>query len=91
MTPQTEEQLFLEIRDLIIDAVGLHHLNPADFKVDTSLMQGGLALDSVDILEIVVVLEQHYGFKVSSPDMGAKYFRNLGTIVELVKLQKAAI
>ena len=55
MTQTTDDHLSAEIRNLIIDAVGLHHLKPEDFKSDTSFLQGGLALDSVDILEIVVV------------------------------------
>lgn len=89
MTQTTDDHLSAEIRNLIIDAVGLHHLKPEDFKTDTSLLQGGLGLDSVDILEIVVVIEQHYGIKVSSPEMGAEYFRNIRSIADLIKLQKS--
>jgi acyl carrier protein len=85
----TKELLIPEIKDLIINAVGLHHVSPADLSADTSLMQGGLELDSVDILEIVVVMEQQYNIKVASAEMGAQYFRNIGTIADLILLQKS--
>lgn len=85
----SKEKLVSELGHLIVNAVGLHHLNPADLKAETSLMQGGLELDSVDILEIAVVVEQQYGIKVSSAEMGAKYFRNIGTIAELIQTQKS--
>lgn len=82
--------LISEIKDLIINAVGLHHVKPEQLSAETSLMTGGLELDSVDILEIVVVIEQQYGIKVSSAEMGAKYFRNIGTIADLIQTQSTA-
>jgi len=83
------QQLVIEIKTLIVNAVGLHHVKLSDIQAETSLREGGLGLDSVDLLEVVVVIEQQYGFKVNDAETGKKYFRTIGTIAEWVQLQKS--
>ena len=58
------------------------------FTPETSLREGGLELDSVDILEVIVAVEHHFGVKVDDAETGKKYFRTIGTIAELVSLPK---
>lgn len=81
-------QLVNDIKNLIITSVNLHHVDPATINENTSLREGGLELDSVDILEVVVGIEQKYGVKVNDADVGKKYFRTIGTIAELVESGK---
>ena len=79
------QNLVSEIADLIISSVNLRHVQPSTLTADTPLAQGGLGLDSVDILEVVVAIEHKYGVKVQDAATGAKYFRTLGTISEFVQ------
>jgi acyl carrier protein len=76
--------LLREIATLIVEAVNLHHIDPATLTENTSLREGGLELDSIDMLEVIVGVEQRYGIKVADAETGKKYFRTLGGIVEFV-------
>jgi acyl carrier protein len=53
------------------------------------MREGGLELDSVDMLEVIVAVEQHFGVKVADAETGKKYFRTLGGITEFVKAHRA--
>lgn len=79
-----KEQLVSEISSLIVNAVNLHHVNKDELGAETSLRTGGLELDSVDILEVIVSIEQHYGIKVADAETGKKYFRTIGGIADFV-------
>lgn len=58
---QALEQLEAEIKELIVEALVLEDLIPSDIASDQPLFVEGLGLDSIDALEIAVVLEQRYG------------------------------
>lgn len=81
----TNPAVFNEVISVIRNSVNLHHLEDSRFTPETSLREGGLELDSVDILEIIVAVEHHFKVKVSDAEMGKRYFRTLGTITELVQ------
>lgn len=76
-----------DVIDLVIQSVNLHHVDRRTLHEQTSLGQGGLELDSVDVLEIIVAVENKFGLKVKTAEEGRKYFRTLGTIAELVQLK----
>ena len=79
-----KEKLSLEVKNLIIDAVNLQHLKPESIENDASLYQDGLGLDSVDILEIIVAIENEYGIKVPNAESGKKAFQTISTIVDFI-------
>lgn len=81
----TQSAVFNEVISVIRNSVNLHHLEASRFTPETSLREGGLELDSVDILEIIVAVEHHFKVKVNDAEMGKRYFRTLGTITELVQ------
>lgn len=76
-----------EVVDVIRNSVNLHHLEPSRFTAETSLREGGLELDSVDMLEVIVAIEHKFGVKVEDAEMGKKYFRTIGTVADLVQAQ----
>ena len=80
----TNQAALNEVITVIRNSVNLHHLEPSRFTAETSLRDGGLDLDSVDILEIIVAIEHHFGVKIDDAETGKKYFRTIGTIAELV-------
>lgn len=83
-TNMDRELLVGELRTLIINAINLHHLKPEDIKAETPFGPDGLNLDSVDILEVVVSVEQKYRIKVKDADSGRKYFGSLGGIADFI-------
>ena len=82
------EQLVREIVDLIVEAVNLRHKNKAEIQDDTALMGAGLDLDSLDLLEIVVALENRFQVKVKDAESGKKIFQNIGTIADFVQANR---
>lgn len=82
-------QALNDVISVIRDSVNLHHLEPSRFTAETSLREGGLELDSVDILEVIVAVEHKFGVKVDDAEQGKKYFRTIGTIAELVASKQA--
>lgn len=85
-----KEELSTEIKGLIIEAVNLQHMTPESIKNTASLYQDGLGLDSVDILEIIVAIENKYGVKVPNAESGKKAFQSIDTIVDFILAQKSA-
>ncbi len=81
--------LVAEVKALIVKAVNLHHFPIDSIQESTTLGAGGLNLDSIDALEIVVTIEKHFGVKVSDMAKGQEYFRNIGSITDFVLQQKS--
>lgn len=79
------DHLVTEVINVIVNAVNLQHMDRSKIHSNTTLTQGGLELDSVDLLEVVVAVEHRFGLKVRDAETGRKYFQTIGTIVELVE------
>jgi acyl carrier protein len=84
-----ENQLVGQVIDVIVDAVNLHHVDRKTITAETPLSQGGLGLDSVDILEIVVSIEHKFGVKVTDAESGKVHFQTIGTIAKFVQAHGA--
>jgi acyl carrier protein len=74
-----------EIKELIIDALALEDVQPADIETEAALFVEGLGLDSIDALELAMALEERYGVKIGDdPERNQQIFasvRNLASFV----------
>jgi len=88
MTSPTEfkntEELIQQLKKDIIEQLNLADVNPDDIQADTPLFGTGLGLDSIDSLEISVLLERKYQVKITNSAEGRKVFQSLQTIAEFV-------
>ncbi len=82
------EQLVAEIKKQIIEALNLEELAPEDIDTDAALFGEGLGLDSIDALELIVILDKNYGIKLSSPAEGKEVFRSVASIAEYVEAHR---
>lgn len=84
--------LKLEIKRLIINALGLEDTQPADIDDDIALFGGdGLGLDSIDALELVIALRKQYKIQLEASDAGNReHFRSVNSLTELVRSQTPA-
>jgi acyl carrier protein len=82
------EQLIANLKKQIIDALNLKHLKPEDIGDDQPLFVEGLGLDSIDALELIVLLQQHYNVRVANPQDGPKIFRSVKSIAEFIQANK---
>ena len=78
------EQLMAGLKMQIIEALNLKHLRPEDIGDDQPLFVEGLGLDSIDALELIVLLQQHYSIKLENPQDGPKIFKSVKSIAEYI-------
>ena len=79
------EELILELKQRIIEAMNLEEMTPDDIDADAPLFgEDGLGLDSIDALELIVLMEKRYGIKLASPAEGKAIFKSVRSIAEFV-------
>jgi acyl carrier protein len=77
-----------EIKELIIDALALEDVQPADIETEAALFVEGLGLDSIDALELAMVLEERYGVTIEDdPEGNARIFASVRSLAEFVRSQ----
>ncbi|MCM1066631.1 MAG: phosphopantetheine-binding protein [Muribaculaceae bacterium] len=78
------DELILNLKNQIIEALNLEDLTAADIDTDAALFGEGLGLDSIDALELIVLLEREYGIKLANPAEGKAIFGSVRTIADYV-------
>jgi len=78
------EELIQELRKKIIETLNLMDVAPDDIPLDDQLVGGDLGLDSIDVLELVMMLEKDYGVIVDSKERGIKVFASLRDLARYV-------
>ena len=78
------EELVLELKKQIIEVLNLEEMTPEDIETDSPLFGEGLGLDSIDALELIVLLEKKYGIRLANPAEGKAIFQSVKTIAEYV-------
>ena len=78
------EELILELKEQIIKALNLEEMTPDDIETDAPLFGEGLGLDSIDALELIVLLEKKYGIKLANPAEGKAIFTSVASIADYV-------
>ena len=71
------EGLVSELKVKIIKTLGLMDVTPEDIKDDSPLVGGDTGIDSIDVLELVMMIEKDYGVKIDSKELGAKVFASV--------------
>ncbi|MBO0640194.1 MAG: acyl carrier protein [Pseudomonas stutzeri] len=83
-------QLTLEIKQLIIDALGLEDLGPDDIAADQPLFGEGLGLDSVDALELGLAIQKRFGIKIDADAKDTrKHFASIDSLAAFVSASRA--
>ena len=78
------EELTEKLKKEIIEVLNLEDIKPEDIDVDAPLFGEGLGLDSIDALELIVLLEKNYGIKIEDPKEGRKIFTSVNTMANFV-------
>lgn len=82
-------ELKIKIKEKLIEHLNLEGFKVEDIKDDTPLFGDGLGLDSIDALEIIVMLDRNFNIKISNPEEGAKVFQSVNTIAEYIENNKS--
>ncbi len=78
------DKLMSDLKTQIIAQLNLQDVKPEDIDNDQPLFVDGLGLDSIDALELIVLLQQHYKIKLSNAEDGPKVFKSIRTIAEYI-------
>jgi len=79
------DTLVAELKSKIIDILNLKDLRPEDFDENARLVGGDLGIDSIDVLEMVVMVEKDYGVTINSQEIGEKVFASLAALAQYIK------
>jgi acyl carrier protein len=85
------DDLLQELKVKIIDILNLPDVYPEDIVEDDVLVGGSLGIDSIDVLEMVIMLEKDYGIVIADRELGAKVFATLGTLADYIRTQTREI
>lgn len=78
------DKLIQTLKEQIIDALNLEEITPDDIDNNEPLFGAGLGLDSIDALELIVILDRHYGIKLANPAEGKEIFKSVNSIADYV-------
>lgn len=78
------DELIVQLKQDIIEALSLEDVVADDFNADTPLFVEGLGLDSIDALELILLMEKKYGIKIEDPKERRNVLRNVRTMAECI-------
>ncbi|MDD5780141.1 MAG: phosphopantetheine-binding protein [Bacteroidales bacterium] len=78
------ESLILELKQQIIEALNLEDVTPEEIDNDASLFGEGLGLDSIDALELIVLMEKNYGIKLKDPAESKEIFKSINVMADYI-------
>ena len=82
------EELIEKLKVQIIEQLNLEDMEPEDIDAEEPLFGTGLGLDSIDALELIVLLEKEYGIKIQNPKDGQKIFYSIKSMAEFIQQNK---
>lgn len=79
------EELKNTLKEQIIQALNLDGMSPEDIDNDAALFGEGLGLDSIDALELIVIMDKYYGIKLKSAAEGKDIFKSVNCMAEYIQ------
>jgi acyl carrier protein len=78
------EETTLKLKEQIIEALNLEDMRPEDIDDNAPLFGEGLGLDSIDALELIVLMEKSYGIKLKDPAQGKAVFQSVAVMADYI-------
>lgn len=79
------EELIVKLKNEIIEVLNLEGMTPDDIADDAPLFGEGLGLDSIDALELIVLMEKNYGIKLQDTNQGKEIFRSVKSMIGYIE------
>jgi acyl carrier protein len=79
-----------ELKPRIIESLRLEDITPEEIDDDSPLFGAGLGLDSIDALELVVMLERHYGIVIKDIEEGRPAFQSVRALAAFIQAKRTA-
>ena len=78
------EELIQNLKEQLIEALNLEEITPDDIDAEAPLFGDGLGLDSIDALEIILILEKNYGIRLENTAEAKPHFYSVKTLAEYI-------
>ena len=78
------DDLISDLREKIVDALNLQDVAPQSIDPDEQLVGGRLGIDSIDVLEMVMLVEKDYGLTIDSRELGARVFASVRALADFI-------
>jgi acyl carrier protein len=85
--PMNREELKRNLKNLLIDGLRLQDVRPEDIQDGAPIFVEGLGLDSVDALELVVLVEERFNIQIPDEDVGKQAFASIDALTEYVSTE----
>ena len=85
------DNLMQKLKEQVIERLNLKDLKPADIGDDQPLFVEGIGLDSIDALELIVLLQQEYNIKLSNAEDGPRVFHSIRTMADYITANSGAV
>ena len=82
------ENLILKLKEEIIEVLNLEDVKPEDIDENAPLFGEGLGLDSIDALELIVLMEKNYGIKLQDPAQGKEIFKSVKVLADYIEANR---
>jgi acyl carrier protein len=85
------DEIKRNLKRLLIDGLRLHDLRPDDIADAAPIFVDGLGLDSVDALELVVLVEEKFNIQIPDEDVGKRAFASIEALTDFVSTELARV
>ena len=82
------EDLIIKLKQEIIEVLNLEDVTPEDIDNDAPLFGEGLGLDSIDALELIVLIEKNYGIKLKDAAEGKEVFKSVSVMADYIEAHR---
>ncbi len=83
------ETLKRKLKELLVSGLRLHDTDPASIADDQAIFVEGLGLDSIDALELVVLIEEHFGIAIPDEEVGKSAFASIAALADYISTEQA--
>ena len=83
------ENLKKELKEMLVRDLKLHDINPDDIGDDDALFEQGLGLDSLDAVELVVLINKHYGIQIQDMEEGRVAFASVNAMADFISERRS--
>ena len=74
-----------DLKTRLIEVLNLTDVTPEDINENAQLVGGELGIDSIDVLEMVVMIEKDYGVVINNKEIGEKVFSTLAALADYIR------